>query len=594
MCRIAGIIDKSSHTIRQDIVSMRDVMHRGGPDSAGEFYDDNLKLGFGHRRLSLIDLSDEANQPMADTEDKLMMVFNGEIYNYLDLREELLKAGYNFRTKSDTEVILNAYKAWGENCFGRLKGMFGLALLDKANDLLFLVRDQVGIKPLYYSTEKNSIYFASEVKAFRALERTWEENHSWKVFFLTYGYLPEPYTTLKNVKPLPRGSYLKINVHTLQHTMHEYYRDDYTQGIDNIEEAKNIIVSSLNKAVERHLIADAPIGLFLSGGVDSSLLTLLAKQYKQNDLHTLSIVFDDKNYSEKHYQDIVVKQSGSQHQYFTLTRELFLEALPDYMKAMDQPSADGINTYFISKYARQSGLKAVISGLGADELLGGYASFKQTGMVNASRNVPGFMYRLADLAPIYKYKKISFLERKDAVGEYLFNRGYFSALETARVLDIDISEVKKLLEKIQLPAATEDLDDGNRASAFESELYMKNQLLKDTDIMSMWHGLEVRVPFLDIDFIKAVHCINHKLKFGGERGKHLLIEAFKDILPQEIWNRRKQGFVFPFRNWIMAERHDAFTCKNPVLNTHFTSGKLDWSRYWSYIISDLFKEGKLN
>ncbi len=594
MCRIAGIIDKQNSDIKEGIIAMRDAMRRGGPDAEGIYLDEANGLALGHRRLSLIDLSSGADQPMIDDDRQLVIVFNGEIYNFLELRQELLAHGHHFRTQSDTEVIVKAYRQWGEQSFARLKGMFAFALLDKRTDTLLLVRDQIGIKPLYYHFGNGTLHFASEIKAFKALNPAWPENHAWKVFFLTYGYLPEPVTTLKGVAPLPRASYLKVNIKNLSHTLHEYYRHDFTERITDMEEAKHIISTSLDKAMERHLIADAPIGLFLSGGIDSSLLTLLASKYKPNDLHTLSIVFDDVAFSEKQYQDIVVKKSKSQHQYFTLTRDLFLEALPDYINAMDQPSADGINTYFISMYARKSGLKAVLSGLGADELLGGYASFRNTSLVGKSRNVPGFVYKAAEYMPVYKYKKISFLQRKDAVGEYLFNRGYFSPGETSKLLDIDVTEVNKLLDRVDFPDARSVLPAGNKVSSFESDLYMKGQLLRDTDTMSMWHSLEVRVPFLDIDFIRAVHSVNHNLKFGNAQGKYLLIEAFKDILPEEIWNRKKQGFVFPFRNWITSQTHNAFTCKNAVVNTNFGTGKLDWSRYWTYVVSDIFTEGKLN
>lgn len=570
---------------------MRDSMQHGGPDSAGTYHDEDAGLALGHRRLSIIDLSTGANQPMLDITGRIILVFNGEIYNYQDLRGELVAAGYTFITNSDTEVIINAYKHWGESCFGRFKGMFALALYDKFTGILLLARDHAGIKPLYYHYTKDAFYFASEIRALRSLKPNWEENYSWQVFFLTYGYLPEPITTLKGVKPLKSGSYIKLNVRTFEVSEHIYYANEFKEEIFDIEEAKSVIDKTLHKAVERHLIADAPIGLFLSGGIDSSLLTLLARKYKPENLHTLSIVFDDKNFSEHYYQDIIVKKTGSNHQAFTLTKELFLEALDDYFHAMDQPSADGINTYFISKYAKISGLKAVISGLGADELLGGYASFRKNGMVNMSRLLPGNIYKMAEYFPVYKYKKIAFLERKDAVGEYLFNRGYFSHQQTARILDMDVTEVRRLLEQINISGSASDFKNGNTVSAFESELYMKSQLLKDTDLMSMWHSIEVRVPFLDVDFIKAVHSIGNKIKFGNKQGKYLLIETFKDLLPPEIWNRKKQGFVFPFRTWITGE-NEIFPCRNQNIADGFRQGKLDWSRYWTYLIANTFKTNK--
>lgn len=585
MCRIAGIINKKG-VDEQSIISMRDSMRHGGPDGEGVFIDNEVGLAFGHRRLSIIDLSEGGSQPMYNFDNSIVIIFNGEIFNYIVLKEELIASGVRFTTSSDTEVIIKAYEFWGEACFAKLKGMFAIALYDKKRHELILARDQMGIKPLYYYCDKDNLYFASEVKAFKALNKNWEQNRNWKIFFLTYGYLPEPVTTLKDVKPLPKGSYIKFNVDDLSNKLVHYYEEEYSESIINTDEALDIIRKTLLQAVERHLISDAPIGLFLSGGIDSSLLTLLAKKYKTEDLHTLSIVFDDKAYSEKEYQDIIVDRCKSIHQSFVLTKEMFVNTIDDIMAAMDQPSSDAINTYFISMFAKQTGLKAVLSGLGADELLGGYASFRLSQVVDNSKQIPGFLFQIAELIPVYKYKKISFLERKDPVGEYLFNRGYFSQLESAKILDIDISEVEKTLNQIVVPDDVNKLRDGNRVSYLESNLYMQNQLLKDTDAMSMWHGIEVRVPFLDIDFVSAIHKISSDIKFNNKQNKHLIIESFKDILPKEIWNRKKQGFVFPFRNWIKDT--EIFNSNNRNLNAQFKEGRLDWNRYWTCVVSDIF------
>jgi asparagine synthase (glutamine-hydrolysing) len=588
MCRIAGIIDKHSETIENDIIAMRDAMQHGGPDSNGIYIDRVAGLAFGHRRLSIIDLSEGGNQPMMNDSENIVLIYNGEIYNYRQLKKELEATGAVFKTNSDTEVIIKGYEHWGTSCFAKLRGMFAVALYDKKKQQLLLVRDQTGIKPLYYYCDNDTLYFASEIRAFKKLKKDWEANRNWKVYFLTYGYLPEPITTLKGIKPVEKGSYVVVDMHSLKHKTCYYYEDSYSDRITNIEDAKEIVRATLTSAVERHLISDAPIGLFLSGGIDSSLLTLIAKSFKKEDLYTLSIIFDDEQFSEKKYQDIIVDKCNSIHQSFVLDKEMFIDAVPDIMMAMDQPSSDAINTYFISKFAKQTGLKAVLSGLGADELMGGYSSFRLSQVVDNSKLVPGFLFQAAELFPVYKYKKISFLERKDPVGEYLFNRGYFSPLETAKMLDMDISEVGNILDNIKVPASVERLKDGNRISFLESNLYMQSQLLKDTDIMSMWHSVEVRVPFLDTDFISAIHHINTGVKFNDRQNKYLLIESFKDILPREIWDRKKQGFVFPFRKWIKNSGDKTFHCANEAVNEKFNSGKMDWNRYWTYLVSDTF------
>jgi asparagine synthase (glutamine-hydrolysing) len=589
MCRITGIVDKGSTRLHADSFSMRDSMSHGGPDSAGMYYDEQAALSLGHRRLSIIDLCETGSQPMFSEDKALTLIFNGEVYNYLELKAELVRAGFNFRSSSDTEVVLKAYQYWGTDCFAKFRGMFALAIHDKPNARLVLARDHAGIKPLYYYCDGRSLYFASEIRAFKTLNNKWEENPEWKVFFLTYGYLPNAVTTLKGVKPLEKGSFMVVDTKTLQSRQEFFFKDSYTEEITDPDEARELIHDALQKAVQRHLIADAPLGIFLSGGIDSSLITLLAKPFKE-ELHTLSIIFDDKNYSEKKYQDLIVEKVGSKHRSFLLDKKLFLDALPDILLAMDQPSADGINSYFISKFAKEAGLKAVLSGLGADEFFGGYSSFKRGDMVRKLRLIPKPLLEITNYLSQNKYKKISFLKSDNAIGEYLFNRGYFTDLEIAGLLDMDQKEVRQILLATQLPEFLQGLDKGNRASYFESNLYMEHQLLRDTDVMSMWHSIEVRVPFLDYDLIKTVQRISSKLKFDHEQSKFLLIDSFKNILPEEIWNRKKQGFVFPFETW-MKENLDSFSGINQKagLDKKFKAGKLTWSRYWTYLLSQSFK-----
>lgn len=587
MCRIAGLITpKHNLTAIQDMATS---MMRGGPDDEGFFYDEAEALAFGHRRLSIIDLTDAGHQPMHNSDESITLIFNGEIYNFLQLKDELSLLGHSFKTKSDTEVIIKAYEEWGEECFSKLKGMFAIAIYDKRRKEVLLARDPMGIKPLYYFVDNEQLIFASEIRALKKLG-SFQENPDWKVYFYTYGFLPEPVTTLKGVHPLRRGTCLKYSLNTKSYTNSTFYNPTYTSTITDYKEAKYYVKEKLELAVKRHLISDAPIGFFLSGGIDSSLLTLLGNKYKKEDLHTLSIIFNDKNYSEKQYQELIAEQTDAKHHPFLLEKDMFLNALPDIFEAMDQPSTDGVNTYFICKYAKDAGLKAVISGLGADELLGGYASFKNAGIANKIKAAPGFILRSSKFAPQYKYKKISFLDRRDPIGDYLFNRGYYSTDETARILDADESWVKSRLDEIQVPEFVSSLEDGNKTSYLESDIYMQSQLLKDTDYMSMWHSIEVRVPFLDIDFVDAVNSISASLKFDHEQGKYLLIDSFKDVLPKEIWDRKKQGFVFPFQEWMKSGKGDILEGKkNQRLEQMYQSGKLNWSRYWTYMIANLYK-----
>lgn len=560
-------------------------MHRGGPDDAGIFVDPTLPLALGHRRLSIIDMSAAGHQPMSSDDAMVEIIFNGEIYNFIELREELKKSGYTFKTNSDTEVLIKAYQNWGLECFKQLNGMFALAIYDKSKREVILARDHAGIKPLYIYQDRSSIYFASEIRAFKAASKHFEENPDWKIFLMAFGHLPEPVTTLKNVEPLPKGTYRVINLDNLSYTTATYNKFTFTSSITNLEEAKHALRNSLEAAVKRHLISDAPIGLFLSGGIDSSLLTLLSAPYKKDSLHTLSIVFDDERFSEKYYQDIVIAKTGAKHKSFLVTEDAFREALPDVLQAMDQPSTDGINSYFICKYAKEYGLTAVLSGLGADELLGGYSSFQLASKVRMTRFVPSFVFAAASLSPKDKYKKISYLQRKDGIGEYLFNRGFFSTRDIAYYLDTDYKQVNEVLSSIKTVENTNEMEDGNRTSYLESNLYMQNQLLKDTDYMSMWHAIEVRVPFLDKEFIKTVYSIQNDIKFNHKQGKYLLIEAFRDLLPREIWDRQKQGFTFPFEKWMKGIQPEKPGNKFSVAFNRFKKGELQWSRYWAFVLT---------
>lgn len=588
MCRIAGIIDKKSDTVAIDILAMRDSMSHGGPDSSGVYHDESKKMSLGHRRLSIIDLTDAGHQPMFSPDGSIVIVYNGEIYNYRELKRELQNKGVVFFTNSDTEVIIQAYKLWGVACFEKLKGMFAIALHDKNKNELVLVRDPNGIKPLYYYADDSSLYFASEIRAFKVTTRTWEESDDWKLYFLTFGFLPEPVTTLRGVKPLAKGTYLRIETDTLKIKQEVFDADTYSDIIDTEEKAIHTIREKLNASVDRHLISDAPIGMFLSGGIDSSLLTLIAKATGHNDLHTLSIVFDDKDFSEEEYQNIIARKVESKHKPFKLTKELFVEAIPDIFKAMDQPSADGVNTYFICKFAKAYGLKAVLSGLGADELFGGYASFVRTGVVGKLNAMPKGLLQLTSKLHKDKYRKISFLTRKDAVGEYLFNRGFFSVAETSEIIGANSKEVTDKLMQIVVPDFVEQLHAGNRVSYMERNLYMQSQLLKDTDAMSMWHSIEVRVPFLDIDLVHAVNAISPGLKFDGVKPKHLLIESYKDILPEKIWNRQKQGFVFPFQKWMQGNETKVLQSVDAGMTSRYHKGAINWSRYWTYAVANMY------
>lgn len=591
MCRIAGIFNGGEPNLPDRIVAMRDAMAHGGPDDAGVFLHPRLPLALGHRRLSLIDLTAAGHQPMHLQQRGLTIVYNGEIYNYRELRNTLTHYGYAFNTASDTEVILHAYAHWGVDAFAFLNGMFALAIWDEQQQELILARDHAGIKPLYYSIQNDTLFFASEIRAFAHAGYSFAENPEWKAAFLAFGHLPEPVTTLHNVHPLPKGTALVIRLPHLQQRQHSFFKWKCTGALTFEDDALPLLHHTLTDAVNRHLIADAPIGVFLSGGIDSSLLSIIAAKTHQKQLHTLSIIFKEKKFSEETYQQLVVDQIQSHHRAYLVTKDDFTRSLPDVMRAMDQPSMDGINTYFISKYAKAYGLKAVLSGLGADELFGGYPSFRQQSKMRMLRIIPDSLLQTLQWLPDQRLRKLSYGSADHPVQEYLLLRGIFTPRAIAEQLDASELEVNNILASISSWYQPNGFEGGNRISWLESNFYMQNQLLKDSDYMSMWHGLELRVPFLDKEVMQMAGEIHPALKFNHSLPKYLLVQAFRNELPEAVWNRKKQGFTFPFEGWLKENEFiQPGSSSESKLYSRFREGKLSWGRYWCALLMNRFEQ----
>lgn len=572
---------------------MCNILKHGGPDDEGVFSSEKHHLVLGHRRLSLIDLSQCGHQPMSYAGDKFEISFNGEIYNYRELKAELKKSGYTFKTESDTEVILAAFAAWGAASFNRLNGMFAFALWDNQNKKLYLVRDSAGIKPLYYSITAHGLAFASEIKGFKPIPYLQEENNLWQVYLMAYGHLPEPITVLKHVQPLTKGSFLCYDVQNGIGKVASFRKNHSTDTINNRAEAISLIKDSLYQSVKRHLIADAPIGVFLSGGLDSGIIALLANLDKQTKLNTLSLFFEDHEFSEKKYQDILLENLLCARNQYLLKEEEFHENLPGIIQAMDQPSCDGFNTWFISKYAKENGLKAALSGIGGDELYGGYPSFNRIKKVNLLETLPGELLRSGKFSGLKKLRRLGYLSLGGATGKYLFLRGQFIPFEIARHLNIAEEQVWKLLKEQPLCEDITKLGARNQAGWFETHLYMQNQLLRDADVMSMAHGIEIRTPFLDKEFIELSHQINSKIKYAGQRPKQLLIDSFKDILPEPIWKRPKMGFGFPFKKWL-ANNEYAKNIITPGNKDYkrFIDGSMHWSQFLALLLLKKYKAGQ--
>jgi len=573
MCRIAGIIAPDTRAI----VLMRESMAHGGPDDAGLYEEPGIALA--HRRLSIIDLSSDGHQPMSSRDGQTILVYNGELYNYLELKQELQNFGRSFATRTDTEVVLQAFEHWGTDCFNRFNGMFALAVYHRPTQTLTLARDHAGIKPLYYATPTHDTFvFASETRAFKHYNPDWKENASWRSLFLTFGHMPSPYTTLDGVHMLVRGSFLEYKVQSSKFEVQSYLKPFRTSDFG--------LRTSLETTVKRQLVSDAPIGLFLSGGIDSSVLTFCAQPILGDNLRTSSLVFDEQAFSELPYQQAVAEASGAHHMPFTLTKRDFEDSLDDALEAMDQPSTDGLNSYFVCRQARAAGLTVALSGLGADELLGGYPSFQYRQYVDKLRLFPKSILRNSVRFLDQKWQKAAFLSIPGTLGENLFYRGLFHPADTARLTGQSEADVWRLLENLYDPEADDasNLRGGARVSRIELRYYMKNQLLKDTDFMSMWHGLEVRVPFLDREFMAACEVLGNSV-FDTHPAKKVLIDAFPE-LPRMVWDRPKKGFTLPFEKWLRgSERFDGLG----EVREKFEKGQLSWSRLWGAYLAGIEK-----
>jgi len=590
MCRIAGIIHPSipAETLQQTVAEMCELLKHGGPDDEGIFTAANEHLVLGNRRLSLMDLSASGHQPM-QYEERYTITYNGELYNFSALKKLLQAEGMVFYTTSDTEVILAAFAKWNTQSFSKLNGMFAFALWDKIDKKLYLVRDPAGIKPLYYSTHTGGITFASEIRGFKPVNYLQEKNEKAAVYQLAYGFIPEPVTILAHVKPLPKGCFFVYDCNSQNTTLQSFAFFSFNNTIINQEEARNTIFTTTADAVGRQMLADEQVGIFLSGGTDSAILAKLANLNSAKKIHTLSIYFNEEKYSEKKYQDIIAQEIKSTHHAILLKEADFHKNFNDVIKAMDMPSCDGINTWFISRFAASVGLKAALSGIGADELYGGYPSFARMQKTLLIHSLPASFIGMSAKVDLKKYNRLAYLRMDGIRGIYLFLRGHFTPNQIAAQLGAYEKDVWNILSDAPASPTLSNVGKKNKASWMEFNIYMQDQLLRDADVMSMAHGLEIRVPFLDNEVINTAFSLSEEVKFGGRLPKQLLTETFKKLLPDAIWQRPKMGFSFPFNEWLKNSPlvHDLANTKNNTTQKvvkDFMNGELHWSRVMSLLV----------
>lgn len=622
--------------------SMLDAIVHRGPDEEALFFSPPVMAGM--RRLSIIDLPG-GSQPIWNETRTLAILFNGEIYNFRELRAQLESAGHVFRTHSDTEVIVHAYEQWGEGCLIRLHGMFAFALMDMPAGpeappaKVFLARDRLGIKPLYYAATQGAFFFASEVRALLASGRIPRRiaPNSLSAYLL-FGSVGEPETMVESVMSLPPGHSLTIEANSplavaqpkpfwslavaLQAGASATSTDLQAPGKTSDTPAQRVR-TLLEDSVRHHLIADVPVGVFLSSGVDSTALAALASR-AQPGVHTFTVAFPDAKFSEGEIARRTAHTLGTDHREMFLSGDDMSAQLGAAVAALDQPTVDGINTYIVSWAAHQAGLKVALSGLGSDEIFGGYSTFRTTASVARlsalGRALPPPLRSLAagtlarwwqrPASPDAAGKAFSALGDPRAFpNPYFYARALFTPRAAASGLRQDLYSWREFPWYGWLGRAAseaESLDAFTAVSWLELRSYMTNMLLRDVDAMSMHHSLEVRVPFLDAAFIDYVVSLPQEAKRHTAKPKALLIEALGDLLPAEIAAQKKHTFDFPWDNWLrgpLGPRVMAgFDEWSPSLEPHlgrafprkvwndFCARRTSWSRPWSlYILNEWVK-----
>jgi len=627
MCGIFGIVARDASIPSGVLERGTQALAHRGPDDSGTILlrdssDGSTEIGLGNRRLAILDLSTLAHQPMHDAETGNWIVYNGEIYNFHEVRAELEKSGASFISHSDTEVLLKAYARWGTGCLAKFRGMFAFALWDARQHRLFIARDPMGIKPLYYAQTGKFFLFASEVRALLATGLVRPRiDPAGLVNYLTFGSAYDPLTLIEGVRALPAGGTLVWHDGKIEESAYWDLVDSGSPSSDLSSYPRNgsapvvEIQKLLEASVRMQLVSDVPVGIFLSGGIDSSALVSIVSRGGVKP-STFSIVFREADYSEAEYSRAVAEKFRTDHHEITVSQADLLTAIPDALRAMDLPTMDGINTYFVSRETRDAGVKVALSGLGGDEVFAGYSSFRTIPRWERLAAFWGHVPRSARLGAAAAFdavgaasdqnRKLILLMRNGHqtlhpyfVSRMLFTPGQRDSL--VRSMGQDVCELALAGQQDRLNR-TVGLDPINRVSYLESRCYMLNTLLRDADVMSMSQGLEVRVPLIDHELAKKVMALSGTAKMGTTP-KKLLVDALEGSLPREIVHRKKRGFTLPFEHWMRQELRSEMEPKlsaakvsqgplGAMLNgkeaeriwNSFLAGTVSWTRPWSLYV----------
>lgn len=571
MCGIGGIVADTEKSALRDACQamLRGLQHRG-PDDEGMYFgtEQGCSVGLVHARLSILDLSPTGHQPMVSADGRFTIVFNGEIYNFAEPRQKLIDQGVQLRSSGDTEVVLELYARYGASCVHELAGMFAFAIWDRDRNELFLARDALGIKPLYVWQREGKIAFASELRALMATGLVARKlNPQALAGYLLMGSVQEPATLMEGVQMLPAGTTLTwrdgdVRTNTFWSIDFPERSSDTCAVIDSVSEfheSVRITRDALHDTIARHFVSDVPVGIFLSGGIDSTALVALARQRGVKDIKTFSIAFDEAEFNEGELAARTAKHFGTEHYQWRMKSTDGQSLMSGYLRSMDQPSNDGFNTYCVSKFAHDHGMKVVLSGLGGDELFASYPSFHQIPRMMAGHDRIGALRHIL----AWSLKRIWQTGPKARLSEYLRSAGNVEAAYQAFRGSFLADEARSLVAYYTGQSDISSWDPicdntlkrnwsvGDKISYLELTRYMRNQLLRDSDVMSMAWGLELRVPFVDRLFVDCISKLpsSHRLASG----KRLLVEAVGDI-PEWIINQPKRGFRFPFQQWLAADK----------------------------------------
>jgi asparagine synthase (glutamine-hydrolysing) len=618
MCGITGILHFNNQSANRSVIEkMNDAVSHRGPDADGFFVEN--EIAFGHRRLSIIDLSSAANQPFTDNSGRYVMVFNGEVYNYEEVKNSI--HDYSFRTTSDTEALIAAYAKWGADCVKHFRGMFAFAIWDKEKKELFVCRDRMGVKPFYYFIDKDKFLFSSEVRSILASGLVKKEiNRKALIEYFSYQSVSFPFSIIDGISQLEAGSWMLIKDGNIEKKMYwdltETKKDfDFSDKKRTQQHIRELMLQS----VQRRLVSDVPVGAFLSGGIDSSIVVGLMAEASSSRPNTFNISFDEEEFDESPYADIIAKKFNTIHTNIRLTPDHFLDELHNGLDAMDTPSGDGINTYVVSKAIRQKGMTVALSGVGGDELFAGYPIFSQYLKLQEKKWLwsisPIIKKSIAKIAlngsssnKMNRIKQMMVLDSCSIENVYPILRQILSAKQINQYTSLITDTYSETSVEDALKNRSTNIDAMpllSQVSAAEYLGYTQHTLLKDTDQMSMAVALEVREPFFDQDLVEFVLAIPDEFK-KPTYPKSLLVESMKPMLPDEVVFRKKKGFLFPWNSWMKNElrtfceekiNHISqrdFTHRSTLLSLwqSFLKGdkNIRWAELWLFVVLEYWLE----